>query len=96
MGWQHVSGRIFHPFFTSEELDGVVQNDVEERVVAFQYASGFTATAELDADEFVHVPRQVQNSLLLLILQVSRAGRCRTRWFLAFLRTSQQREKIVR
>ena len=54
-----------------EVLDGVVQDNVQEGVVALQQSAALAASSELDTDLFVNETAQIQDGLLLLPLSLS-------------------------
>ena len=49
-------------------LDGVVQDDVQERIVALEQSAALPPSSKLDTDLFVNEPAQIQDGLLLLPL----------------------------
>lgn len=72
-----VVGELVRVVGVSQELRGVVDDQVQERVVTFEDACGLTTTLELDANGFVQVLGEVDDALFPLLFFLSGVGRCR-------------------
>lgn len=65
---------------TSKILLRIVQHQVEQRVVTFEYTFGFPASSELHPDILLKVLGQIENALfpfLLLVLHILLLQKCK-------------------
>jgi len=56
----------------TQELGGVIEHQVQERIIAFQNAAGFTASLKLDANRLVKIATQIDDGFLLLLFGLHR------------------------